>query len=232
MARYRFGGTADYVISVGTGNAATLEPGASVTCWNAVTGGTQYTDLTDIDQITPITDGVLTADATGAVPEFYGPDTITQMYLDANAGSGPRRRTVTTDIRAYGDNTFMPLAGGTRTGTVTASLSTGTSVDEAALAAGDIFDRYRRDASGKQDWGPGNAARDTNLYRDAANSLKTDDSFTVSLVFRHLGTTAGFYGAAAVAKPTVTGAKGGNAALASLLTALVQLGLITDSTSA
>jgi len=44
--------------------------------------------------------------------------------------------------------------------------------------------------------------------------------------------TAGFFGAAAVGRPTVTGAKGGNAALASLLTALVGLGLITDSTTA
>lgn len=43
---------------------------------------------------------------------------------------------------------------------------------------------------------------------------------------------SGFYGAAPVAKPTVTGAKGGNAALASLITALANLGLITDGTSA
>lgn len=42
----------------------------------------------------------------------------------------------------------------------------------------------------------------------------------------------GFYGAAAVAKPTVTGSRGGNAALASLLTQLASLGLIVDSTSA
>lgn len=48
----------------------------------------------------------------------------------------------------------------------------------------------------------------------------------------HDGTTVGFYGATPVAKPTVTGAKGANAALASLLTALVSLGLITDSTTA
>jgi len=40
-----------------------------------------------------------------------------------------------------------------------------------------------------------------------------------------------FYGAAPAAKPTVTGSKGGNAALASLLTALATLGLITDSTT-
>lgn len=41
----------------------------------------------------------------------------------------------------------------------------------------------------------------------------------------------GFYGASAVAKQTVTGSRGGNAALASLLTALASLGLITDSSS-
>ena len=42
----------------------------------------------------------------------------------------------------------------------------------------------------------------------------------------------GFNGTAAVAKPTVSGAKGSNAALASLLTALAAYGLITDTTTA
>jgi hypothetical protein len=42
----------------------------------------------------------------------------------------------------------------------------------------------------------------------------------------------GFLGAAAVARPTVTGSRGGNAALASLLSALASLGLVTDSTTA
>ena len=42
----------------------------------------------------------------------------------------------------------------------------------------------------------------------------------------------GFHGAAAVAKQTVTGSRGGNAALASLLTALDALGIIVDSSSA
>jgi hypothetical protein len=46
------------------------------------------------------------------------------------------------------------------------------------------------------------------------------------------GGTVGFNGAAPAAKPTVTGAKGSNAALASLLTALAAYGLVTDSTSA
>jgi hypothetical protein len=41
----------------------------------------------------------------------------------------------------------------------------------------------------------------------------------------------GFFGATAIAKPTVSGSRGGNAALASLLTALSNLGLVTNSTT-
>lgn len=46
------------------------------------------------------------------------------------------------------------------------------------------------------------------------------------------GDTLGFYDATAVAKQTVTGAKGSNAALGSLMTALAALGLVVDSTTA
>jgi hypothetical protein len=42
----------------------------------------------------------------------------------------------------------------------------------------------------------------------------------------------GFYGTTPAVKPTVTGAKGSNAALASLLTALASQGLLTDSSTA
>ena len=45
------------------------------------------------------------------------------------------------------------------------------------------------------------------------------------------GGTASFYGAAPQPQPTITGAKGGNAALASLITQLAALGLITDGTT-
>jgi hypothetical protein len=43
--------------------------------------------------------------------------------------------------------------------------------------------------------------------------------------------TVGFNGHVPIAKPTVTGAKGGNAALTSLLTALANYGLVTDSST-
>ena len=50
------------------------------------------------------------------------------------------------------------------------------------------------------------------------------------IIVRNSG-NLGFYDATPVAKPTVTGSRGGNAALASLLTQLATLGLITDSSS-
>lgn len=46
------------------------------------------------------------------------------------------------------------------------------------------------------------------------------------------GLKLGFFGGAPAVKPAVTGSRGGNAALASFLTALSGLGLITDSTTA
>src|SRR5690349_2189174 len=47
---------------------------------------------------------------------------------------------------------------------------------------------------------------------------------------RHLSTKFGAYSATPVVKPTVTGSRGGNAALASLITALATIGWVTDST--
>lgn len=46
------------------------------------------------------------------------------------------------------------------------------------------------------------------------------------------GVQLGFFGMTPTAKPAITGSRGGNAALADLLTKLALLGLITDSTSA
>lgn len=55
---------------------------------------------------------------------------------------------------------------------------------------------------------------------------------TPTTIIEALGNKLAFNGATPITKPTVTGSRGGNAALASLLTALATLGLITDSTTA
>jgi microcystin-dependent protein len=46
-----------------------------------------------------------------------------------------------------------------------------------ATAQGDTNNRFSIDDSGKQLWGPGNTVGDTNLYRSAVDTLKTDDNF-------------------------------------------------------
>lgn len=46
-----------------------------------------------------------------------------------------------------------------------------------------------------------------------------------------ISSSLGFYGHAAVAKPTIAGSRGGNAALQSLITALANFGLVVDSSS-
>lgn len=44
----------------------------------------------------------------------------------------------------------------------------------------DSIGRFLARVDGLMEWGPGTAGRDTNLYRSAANELKTDDAFNVA----------------------------------------------------
>lgn len=104
-------------------------------------------------------------------------------------------------------------------------IASTTPVNGAAVITSDTGTNPRIDAFGD----------DTNL------SLVVRGKGSGGIILQDGGSTAkvqvnttgiGFYAATPVAKPTVSGAKGSNAALGSLLTALSSLGLITDSTSA
>lgn len=97
MARHVFGGTtADYVISLGADDAATLEPGAEVTLWTAQTGGSQVTTLEDM---TGVAVASVLADAFGAIPQFRGPDDDSLwLWGDASGGAGPRHLLIASDL--------------------------------------------------------------------------------------------------------------------------------------
>lgn len=59
-----------------------------------------------------------------------------------------------------------------------------------AGSADDTVDRFRIGVAGDMSWGTGAATRDTNLYRSAADTLKTDDAFqTGGLLTALLGAT-------------------------------------------
>ena len=66
--------------------------------------------------------------------------------------------------------------------------------------------------------------------RDAKSELQ--DALKVQNPLAHAGDTVGFYGATPVSKPTVSGIRDSNAALADLLTELETMGLLTDTTTA
>lgn len=71
----------------------------------------------------------------------------------------------------------------------------------------------------------------TDALTVSGTSTQVAGALTVTGTTTHTG-NVGFNGTTPVAKPTVSGAKGSNAALASLIAALVSYGLVTDTTTA
>jgi hypothetical protein len=70
------------------------------------------------------------------------------------------------------------------------------------------------------------------LVGTTTDGMTAGGSLAVAQDFAHRGSNLGFYNTAPAAKQTVTGSRGGNAALASLLTALATTGMLTDSSTA
>lgn len=63
-------------------------------------------------------------------------------------------------------------------------------------------------------------------------TLRTTNASAGGFTIGRSGDTLSFFGGSLTSKPTVSGSRGGNAALASALTALASLGLINDTTTA
>ncbi|MFI0939134.1 polysaccharide deacetylase family protein [Streptomyces sp. NPDC021020] len=96
--RHFFGyGTSDFAMNP-VGTALELVPGATGTVWDSAVGGTQITDLTDVNDGAITT---LTADDNAQVA-FYGPDGVSSLYVDF--GFGIRFLMTATDLGAVIDN--------------------------------------------------------------------------------------------------------------------------------
>jgi hypothetical protein len=106
--------SADFTLTAG----GRVIPGAVLTLWSARTGGTQITDLLDVDSVATTT---VTSDASGAVV-YYGPNNDKTVHW-ADSGQGSRVAIRPVDIT--GDPPVMSI-GTVGTGTAAASL-TGTS---------------------------------------------------------------------------------------------------------
>ena len=75
------------------------------------------------------------------------------------------------------------------------------------------------------------AGSTTYSYYQVPQSFNVKQDINVAGNLTANATQVGFYSTTAISKPTVTGSKGGNAALTSLMTALANLGLVTNSTT-
>ena len=90
MTRHAFGGgSADWAITAGPDNVATLNPAATLTFWDAQTGGTQQDIALDSGGVT-IVSSINSADGSGSlmvgqVPVFWGPDDVWKLWMKVNA---------------------------------------------------------------------------------------------------------------------------------------------------
>ena len=95
IGRRRYGGTMSDWSFQFIGDAIDRAAGVTITFYTALTGGTQILDLTTTGG-GPISSVV--TDPNGELPEFFGPDSVMEMYADANGGLGPRRRITCSDL--------------------------------------------------------------------------------------------------------------------------------------
>lgn len=119
MARHLFGLSPADVTMSQSGTSLILEPGAVGTAWDARVGGTQFTDMTDLLS-NPITQ--VTSDSYSVIG-FYGPDSVSTLYLDFGF-SGGRVLMQATDLGNAIDDlqtNKANLAGDTFTGPVVLS---------------------------------------------------------------------------------------------------------------
>jgi hypothetical protein len=84
---------------------AQLTQNATVTFFNAQTGGSQYTDLRMPGAPDTVVDHVMTADGTGtlplgAIPQVFGPEGVWLLWASADGGN--RSLMVTSDVAALG----------------------------------------------------------------------------------------------------------------------------------
>lgn len=148
---------------------------------------------------------------------------------DGNTGHGIRvqgQYLTVTGNRCY-DSSGGSQTHGLGIATSQANYVTAVGNDFSGNATGGISD----DAAGVGHTILHNRGHENNrVYESSAFELTVTANFKVGNNLQVAG-NVGFYNTAPVAKPTVTGSRGGNAALASLLTALAGQGLLTDSSS-
>jgi len=206
----------------GTGTSLWVkESGTGNTGWKAVVTGLGSSNVLVPGSLE--VDGALDHD--GSTVGFYGTAPAAKPTVSGQRNGSAGLASALTALAALGLLTDSTTAG--------AATSSGTGSPEGVVTAtvGAIYQRtdggvgttlyVKETGSGNTGWEAIGTAGDVLI----GGALELDGALN------HDGTTAGFYGTAPAAKPTISGDRAGNAALASFLTALSGLGLITNSTT-
>jgi len=155
------------------------------------------------------------------VPETWTTGTLnsTRLRVSLIDTSSPQ-----FDIRSDLGETTLSVGG-----LVSVSPATSTStVFISSDVPGEATSRFQILASGKHEFGDGTNAYDTNLFRSAANTLKTDDSLAVA---GDIGFDGAIYGSTALTGPNINLA-GTNARLWTHSSSAADVAASTNSTTA
>lgn len=135
----------------------------------------------------PVTSGTLPASAFQGAP-FYTTDTV-KLYV--NTGLGGSAATTYKQVLLAGStfdsnislgSSALQFTAGSSGASATFAGMRGTSTHlllSGRTLSASANDQFSATVAGLLSWGAGSGAVDTNLYRSAADTLKTDDSFSV-----------------------------------------------------
>jgi hypothetical protein len=159
-----------------------------------VQNGYELTELHDVEAASPADNDIIQYNSTSGT---WKNETLANAGISATGHTHSQSdvTSLTTTLAGKSDTShthsqYLADSGDTLTGTLTVSTTgairvygaTSTSTTQLTTSVdGDVSNRWGARADGFQSWGDGTNARDTNLYRSAANILKTDDSFDVGL---------------------------------------------------
>ncbi|WP_431980000.1 right-handed parallel beta-helix repeat-containing protein [Streptomyces qinglanensis] len=195
MALYTYGGGPADVL---TNTSGDVVPDYPVIVRRAGTGE-QVTALLEVDGTTPIAElrtNAASSDQPGAIRPFKI-DGVTAIEYEYNGLTGPVRwYAASRELAAEAASTAasalelaegaLPTEGGVMTGAAQWQTGSPAATTASSRASADTYDRWRRDAEGRQEWGAGTTAPDAALYRSGPGEL------TVGGVLLATGGNGGF----------------------------------------
>lgn len=170
-SQYRIAVKASGNLELGSGGGA-----RDVTLYRSAAGILNSTGQFASDSATPSAASHLTrkdyVDGLDAANvKLTGTQTVAGAKTFSGAGIFSSTLTVTSTATMNGQTVVNDLVKSTRAAASDSAYESRVTSDANA--------RWFSQSDGKNWWGPGNAAVDTNLYRSAADTLKTDDNFVV-----------------------------------------------------